>query len=90
MLGVIYAPCATEVAVSSVLTHFAAVDPLGVLARFRQGFHASLYAREDALFEPTDALLCTSGPIRTLVELCLAAPMGVGAARISSSRAGPE
>jgi hypothetical protein len=59
--------------VSSVLAHLSAVDPLGVLARFRQGFHASLYAREDALFELTDALLCTSGPIRTLVELCLAA-----------------
>jgi hypothetical protein len=58
---------------SSVLAHLSAVDPLGVLARFRQGFHASLYAREDALFELTDALLCTSGPIRTLVELSLAA-----------------
>jgi hypothetical protein len=58
---------------SSVLTHLSAVDPLGVLARFRQGFHASLYAREDALFELTGALLCTPGPIRTLVELCLAA-----------------
>ena len=33
---------------SSVLTHVSAVDPLGVLARFRQGFHAGLYAREDA------------------------------------------
>src|SRR6185437_10602253 len=58
---------------SSVLFHLSAVDPLGVLARFRQGLHASLYAREDALFELTDALLCTSGSIRTLVELCLAA-----------------
>ena len=58
---------------SSVLAHLSAVDPLGVLARFRQGFHAGLYAREDALFELTDALLCTSGPIRTLVELSLAA-----------------
>lgn len=58
---------------SSVLAHLSAVDPLGVLARFRQGFHAGLYAREDALFELTDALLCTSVPIRTLVELSLAA-----------------
>ena len=58
---------------SSVLAHLSAVDPLGVLARFRQGFHASLYAREDALFELADALLCTSGAIRTLVELSLAA-----------------
>lgn len=58
---------------SSVLAHLSAVDPLGVLARFRQGFHACLYAREDALFELTDALLCASGPVRTLVELSLAA-----------------
>ena len=32
-----------------------------------------MYAREDALLELTDTLLCTQGPVRTLVELCLAA-----------------
>ena len=29
-------------------------------------------ARADALFELTDAVLCTDGPVRTLVELALA------------------
>ena len=58
--GVIYAPCVTEVAVSGVLTHLSAVDPLGVLAGFRQGFCDCLYTRGDALdalFELADALL---------------------------------
>lgn len=58
---------------SSVVSALSRVDSLGVLARFRQGFYDSLYVREDALFELTDALLCTAGPVKTLVELCLAA-----------------
>ena len=59
-LGVIYAPCVAEVAVSGVLAHLSAVGPLGVLAGFRRGFCDCLYAREDALdalFELADALL---------------------------------
>jgi hypothetical protein len=63
----------TEVAVSSVFAHVSAVDALGMLARFRQGFYACLYVREDALFELADALLCAQGPIKTLVELSLVA-----------------
>jgi len=42
------------------------------LARFRVAFYDCLTARADALFELTDALLCTEGPVRTLVELALA------------------
>jgi DDE superfamily endonuclease len=61
------------VAVSSVVPVLSAVDSLGVLSRFRRDFYASLYVREDALFELADALLCAEGPVKTLVELCLAA-----------------
>ncbi len=42
------------------------------LARFRVAFYDCLTARADELFELTDALLCTEGPVRTLVELALA------------------
>ena len=45
----------------------------GVSARFRQGFYDCLYAREDALFGLADALLCSAGPVKTPVGLCLAA-----------------
>ena len=37
------------------------VETLTVLSRFRTGFYACLTARVDALFELTDALLCTKG-----------------------------
>lgn len=49
------------------------VGPLKVLSRFRQNFYDCLSARADALFELTDALLCTDGPVHSLVELSLAA-----------------
>ncbi|MEV6212542.1 NF041680 family putative transposase [Kitasatospora sp. NPDC051914] len=48
-------------------------DALGLLSRFRVEFYESLYTRADALFELADAVLCTDGPVNTLVELCLAA-----------------
>jgi hypothetical protein len=48
-------------------------DALGVLSHFRVEFYDCLYKRADALFELTDALLCSDGPVKTLVELCLAA-----------------
>jgi DDE superfamily endonuclease len=35
-------------------------------------FYGCLRARADELFELTDAVLCTDGPVRTLVELALA------------------
>ena len=45
---------------------------LDVLSRFRVEFYECLYTRADALFELTDAVLCTDGPVKTLVELSLA------------------
>src|SRR5829696_3328940 len=45
----------------------------GDLAVFRREFYASLAARSDALFELTDAVLCSDGPVTSLVELTLLA-----------------
>lgn len=56
----------------SVLDGVAHVDPLSVLSGFRQDLYACLDARGDALFELVDALLCTDGPVKTLVDLSLA------------------
>ncbi|MET7543023.1 NF041680 family putative transposase [Streptomyces sp. NPDC005507] len=47
-------------------------DAIGQLSCFRADFYASLTGRADALFELTDALLCTDGPVKTLVGLALA------------------
>ena len=38
-------------------------DPAVVLAVFRRDFYECLTARADALFELTDAVLCTDGPV---------------------------
>jgi DDE superfamily endonuclease len=46
---------------------------LGELVGFRREFYASLTARADALFELTDAVLCTDGPVTSLPELSLTA-----------------
>lgn len=48
------------------------VEALGMLCRFRQEFYDCLVRSADALFEVTDAVLCTDGPVRTLVDLTLA------------------
>ena len=48
------------------------VESLEVLSRFRQDFYDCLTTRADALFELGDALLCTDGPVSSLVELSLA------------------
>lgn len=48
------------------------VASLDDLVLFRAEFYDCLSARADALFELTDAVLCTGGPVTTLVELCLA------------------
>lgn len=45
----------------------------GELSEFRQDFYASLRRRADALFELADAVLCTDGPVTSLVGLSLAA-----------------
>ncbi|MFJ8024520.1 NF041680 family putative transposase [Streptomyces sp. NPDC096311] len=47
-------------------------DAFAEVSRFRTELYASLTARGDALFELCDALLCTDGPVRTLVDLALA------------------
>lgn len=44
---------------------------LGDLNRFRQEFYDCLAARADGLFELADAVLCTEGPVRSLVGLSL-------------------
>lgn len=48
------------------------VNAAGELARFRLELHRCLTGRADALFELTDALLCTDGPVKSLVGLTLA------------------
>ncbi|MFC7588247.1 transposase [Nonomuraea antimicrobica] len=45
---------------------------LAALSRFRQAFYGCLSARSDELFELTEAVLCTDGPVKTLVDLALA------------------
>ncbi|MFI7148984.1 transposase [Nonomuraea sp. NPDC050022] len=40
-------------------------------SQLRTDFYACLTARVDALFELTDAVLCTDGPVRTLAGLSL-------------------
>src|SRR4051812_37835777 len=47
-------------------------EAIDVLAGFREQFYRCLSARADALFELADALLCTDGPVKTLVGLSLA------------------
>jgi hypothetical protein len=60
-------------AVSVVSVHdVASVGTLAELGRFRLELYRSLTARADALFELTDALLCTDGPVKSLVGLTLA------------------
>ncbi|MED7947295.1 transposase [Streptomyces sp. BE20] len=47
-------------------------EPFAELSRFRGVFYDCLTGRRDALFELTDAVLCTDGPVKTLVGLALA------------------
>ncbi len=47
-------------------------DAFAEVSRFRSELYECLTARDDALFELCDALLCTDGPVRTLVDLALA------------------
>jgi DDE superfamily endonuclease len=50
-----------------------AVDSAAALARFREDFYRCLSRRSDALFELTDAVLCSGTPVTSLVELSLTA-----------------
>ncbi len=47
-------------------------EAIDVLAEFRGQLYQCMARRADALFELTDALLCTDGPVKTLVGLSLA------------------
>src|SRR6059058_6145683 len=49
-----------------------AVPALQRLGEFRRELFGCLGRRADELFELTDALLCTDGPVHTLVGLCVA------------------
>nr|WP_313905300.1 transposase [Rhodococcus sp. WB9] len=46
-------------------------DDLVELVSFREEFYRCLSARSDAVFELTDALLCSGDPVTTLVDLSL-------------------
>ncbi|MFF4161590.1 NF041680 family putative transposase [Streptomyces sp. NPDC001678] len=56
----------------SVLQQSDQCEAFATLSRFRDDFYDCLRGRGDALFELCDALLCTDGPVRTLVDLALA------------------
>src|SRR5437868_4093435 len=47
------------------------VEALRALTRFRQEFYDCVTRRADAVFELADAVLCSDGPVRSLVELSL-------------------
>lgn len=47
-------------------------DAFAAVTAFRTELYSCLLSRGDALFELCDALLCTDGPVRTLVDLALA------------------
>jgi hypothetical protein len=47
-------------------------EAIDVLAEFREQLYRCMTRRADALFELTEALLCTDGPVKTLVGLSLA------------------
>ena len=49
--------------VKSLAAEQSADAALGVLSHFRVQFYDCLYTRADALFELTDALLCSDGPV---------------------------
>jgi hypothetical protein len=55
-----------------VLDEAARVESLNVLSGFRADLYGCLTARADALFELSDAVLCTDGPVRSLAGLSLA------------------
>jgi DDE superfamily endonuclease len=68
------------VAVATIVDHLGGLvvpdppedDPAAVLTTFRREYYRCLTGRADALFELTDAVLCTDGPVKSLVGLSLA------------------
>lgn len=55
----------------SLLDDAARVESPTVLSRFRTDLYDCPPTRADALFELTDALLCTDGAVRSLIDLTL-------------------
>ncbi|MFE0577469.1 transposase [Streptomyces sp. NPDC058874] len=55
-----------------LVEHSVKRDALSKLSEFRSELYECLTSRADALFDLCDALLCTDGPVRTLVDLALA------------------
>lgn len=55
-----------------MLDRVRSVEGIEALGGFRREFYGCLAGRADELFELTDALLCTDGPVKTLVDLALA------------------
>src|SRR5262249_62376395 len=47
------------------------VDPVAELVEFRRKLMGCFTRRRDALFELTDAMLCTQGRVYSPVELCM-------------------
>src|SRR5688572_7843948 len=47
-------------------------EAIDALAEFREQLYQCMTQRADALFELTDALLCSDGPVKTLAGLSLA------------------
>ncbi|MGC5040598.1 transposase [Streptomyces sp. DT190] len=60
------------------------------MSHFRSELYACLTARGDALFELCDALLCTDGPVRTLVDLALAPEHRCGQGALYGGLRGPN
>jgi hypothetical protein len=56
----------------SVVEQQARVEAMAGLSGFRESFFDCLTARADELFELAEAVLCTDGPVRSLVGLSLA------------------
>jgi hypothetical protein len=69
-----------KAAMTSVDDLCAHVEGLSVLPRVHGDLYPCLLPRADELFELADALLCTRGPVKTLVGLALAVSTGAGAA----------
>jgi hypothetical protein len=59
-------------AVMLTVSQNAGIETLETLTGFRQAFYDCATARADALFELSEAVLCTDGPITTPVDLSLA------------------
>ncbi|WP_435594431.1 hypothetical protein [Streptomyces panacea] len=60
-------------------------DAFAEVSDFRSELYASMTARGDALFELRDALLCSDGPVRTLVD-----PAGAGRGCLALAAAGRQ